>query len=342
MKYRGKLGSRRTERRLDGSGVAVERIPVLERGYSVKGVAEYGLMGRAPKNLVVFPHARDLGHAYIAKKPVRVHTGARECVTEYLIACIGEILPLRVAKARLVRLPTAATAPPDVRFMSRFFIHRPHEALVHGVELVAQAFGTSPDDLEREVPKSEERNFYTMDVIDGVLRHAGRAGELENLRTGLAKMLAFDALIGAGDRHLSNWGVVENVLVPGPRAFTPVYDTARGLFLRFSDEDLAREAATEAGRRQFIAGYANKSKPLIGTGAPAANNHFDLMRHLYGRRTDPYGLPARSVIAAFSPELCRRMLHYRFGRLLSRLRLEMIDELLRYRHAELKKIFGLP
>lgn len=300
MKYRGKLGSARTELHLDPSGVAVHRIPLLRPGYQVKGVAEYGLISR-----------------------------------------VGAMLPLSVAAGSLVRLGRRGD-PPDVRFMSRFFVRRPNEALVHGVELVAQAFETEPDVLEQEVPKGEERNFYTMELIDDVLARAAAPSPPDHLRKSFAKMLAFDALVGAGDRHPSNWGVIENVVIRSPRSFTPIFDTARGLFLRFSDHQLLDASATEASLQQFVESYAHRSKPLIGTGDPASINHFDLMRHLHERRTLPYGRPARALVAAFSPERCRRMLHYRFGRILSRLRLEMIDTLLRYRHRELKKIFGLP
>jgi hypothetical protein len=321
--------------------VCVEAIPLLESGYRVIGVEELGLGGAAPKGLVVFPSQLRFGHAYVAKQPIRTSSGPRECVTEYLLSAIGKMLPLRVAEGRLARLATPHRHPPDVRFLSRFFI-RPNEELRHGVELVAICFEVTEKSIQQELQKGkEERSFYTVDLVDDVFGTiAGGAESHARLRGGLARMLAYDALVGAQDRHARNWGVVADPVGGAPLRFAPVFDTARGLLVTLSDDDLRAKIA--AGRTKWIEEYAARSTCLIGTGNPEEKTHFDLVRFMAGKRRELYGCHVTAVVEGFRLDRVRRMLHSRFGRLFSRLRLELIAELLEHRHGVLKKLCARP
>jgi hypothetical protein len=148
---RDRLGTPRTTRRLSG-GVNIDAIPFLKGEYAVlPAVGENAIIGDAPKNYVVFPTRVPGARAFIARSP-RVE-GPIECVTEYLISCIGTLLPLRVAEGSLVRLPSRFGAEPDVRFMSRLFVSKEAgDVLVHGVELVARCFGVDEDQVWKEVP----------------------------------------------------------------------------------------------------------------------------------------------------------------------------------------------
>lgn len=49
-------------------------------------------------------------------------------------------------------------------------------------------------------------------------------------------MLVFDAIVGNNDRHFYNWGVIVDLKGMKPPRFSPVYDTARGLFWNQSEE----------------------------------------------------------------------------------------------------------
>jgi len=331
---RSPVGTRETERRSAGA-VNMDAIPFLPEPYKVYGVEKYGLIGDAPKDYVVCGANED--PAYIAKKPRR--EGPIECVTEYLIACVGTMLPLRLAEARLAKLRTAPGAEPDVRFLSRQFLDlRGGEQLVHGSQLVARCFEVQEKDLTREVARGKEWQFYTVDLVDDILRTFASADAHAKLRAAFARMMAFDALIGANDRHAQNWGVIESAVRPGPLRFAPIFDTARGLFWNSHEDQLV--AMDERGERDAeVEKYARRSTPLIGFETSKRPNHFDVIEHI---TADPrFRAPVLQVVQSFSPDEMARMLHIRFRRLLSRRRLEWIISLLRLRHATLRRVCGL-
>jgi hypothetical protein len=339
---RGKLGSIRVERHLDDCGVARASIRNLEDGYKLIGVNQLGLIGAAPKDFVVFEGCgtseRPFAKAYVAKKPVRRHTGFRECVTEYLISRIGNMLPLRVAEGRLVRLERRGDMPPDVRFMSRYFL-RPDESLIHGVELVAQCFGIGKVAVESSLPTmNDERAFYTVDFVDDVLADYGVNQDVyERLRDGFARMIAFDALVGATDRHASNWGIIEHVQRQRAPRFAPVFDTARGLLLRQPDDELTRQLETPLKMRTFVDSFSQRVHPLIGIPGKPQLDYFDLVRYMLGK-PEKFRKPILSVINAYQPDRVTAMIHKEFRWLFHPHRLRLIDELLRHRHRVLSQI----
>lgn len=331
------LGTRRAGRTAERYLVNIDEIPFLEEKHRVYSPSEMGIGGDAPKNYIEFA-----SHEAIAKAPRR--EGPIECVTEYLIARIGRMLPLRVAVGSLVQLPPAAGAPagspPDVRFLSRVFLNRKAgEQLVHGSQLVARCFDIKEDSLSKEIDRSKEWSFYTIDLLNEVFCAANPAEEKNcRLRMAFGRMMAFDALIGANDRHPQNWGVIESAVEIAERRFAPIYDTARGLFWNSTEDDLAQN--DRKGRASAIQRYAGHSYPLIGMTAEKRPNHFDVVAHMMNRG-EPYRRAVREVVRAFSPDKVARMMHREFRRMVSRQRLEYIDGLLRYRRDTLKKVCGV-
>lgn len=328
---RSPLGTRRTV-----GAVETDAIPYLEDEYNIAGVDEFALIGDAPKNYLI-SRTRGEAHAHIAKAPRK--EGPIECVTEYLISRVGRRLPLNVAEGRLARLRNTGAKADDVRFLSRQFLDRAAgEQLVHGSELVAGCFEMKNEDLDREVPKGKEWSFYTVNLIDEVLRHTAKHGEHEQLRAAFARMMAFDAIVGANDRHAQNWGVVKNARRLGPLRFAPIFDTARGLFWNQKDAVLL-EWDTEKRRREAVERYAKRSVPLIGFERAERPNHFDVVAHM--ARDPRFRVPVLQIVRAFDPDDVTKLLHVEFRRLLARRRLEYIDELLRFRHATLRTVCEL-
>ena len=345
-----KLGSSRTNAGLVND-VNMRAISILEQDFHVHDASSYSILGDAPKVLLIHRASRGLEHAFIAKAPRR--EGPRECVTEHLISCIGQKLPLRLAKWKLARLrprpglvpgsedPRSRNfCPEDVRFMSRFFLH-PGETLVHGVELVAQCFDVDEGEIKKELTnRRDERQFYTVSLIDQVLQESAARdpGSYQKLRDGFARMMAFDALIGANDRHPQNWGVIVSTrhrTVP-PR-FSPLFDTARGLFWNHTDARL-REREERGDQQRFIEKYARKSTPLVGLEHEANPNHFELIDYLVNRHpSGGFGAAIRSLFRAFEPQHLDRVLQRSAGQYFSRLRLKFIAQLLRFRYAETGK-----
>lgn len=330
---RGRLGTRRTEQDLDG-GVCVRAIPIFSPPFTED--KERALIGAAPKKLIVVSPDEE----YIAKGPSKGNSTPCECVTEELISCIGRTLPIKIARSRLAVLPGGKERP-DVRFMSRVFL-RKGERLRHGIELIAESFGLATDEMVKEIRpgRKEERTFYEVDIVDEVLQKIGRTEkEKASLRLSFARMIAFDALVGANDRHPENWGIIQSAIHSEvPLRFAPIYDTARGLFWQHTERMLYEGTTSESERVTYIEDYAKKSRPLITSGNER-DDHFDVIEWVMGK--DQLRGAVREVIGSYNHDRIRSILHCQFGRLLSRFRLELIDSLMLFRYTKLRKIVGV-
>ena len=154
---------------------------------------------------------------------------------------------------------------------------------------------------------------------------------------GFARMLAFDALVGAPDRHATNWGVLVSLVADRPKEFAPLFDTARGLFREHPDSKLIE--IQEAGRQEeYIRAYALKSRPVFGVGGGAGAprcNHFDLIQcAIRDLPTELGGSVARFIRAVRMPEL-GTLIWRRFRRVISPTRVSFILGLLQHRYERL-------
>lgn len=337
-------------RRLLGGGDAdVTRIPKAPWVFRLRPPEEMSIGGDAPKDFLELASSRDLDHCYIAKGPKRssdgrgtVH-GPKECITEALISSVGKLLPVKLADFCLLRLDEGD--PPDVRFMSRYFLG-PADHLLHGDELVAIWLDADESEIRATFAKTkdDERNFYTVDFLLEVLAEVCLEHELHSVRDGLGRMIGFDALIGANDRHPRNWGLIaRGYHVGAPMRFAPIFDTARGLFWNHTDRRLLRRI-NDRGRHGWIRHYAEHSKPLISCRhhrQRSAVNHFDLVRYVLAHEAD-LGLrkALTSVIRAYSASRTEACLRREYGRMLSDFRLSLIVDLLNHRHATLMDIIN--
>lgn len=324
--------------------VNVRAIPLLKPGgWRLLSVNEVPLVGTVPKDYLAYGAPRRSGGSrrrnglslgncgFIAKKG-RFRADARECVTEEIISKIGAMLPVRMARSRLVRVATN-----DVRFLSRDFVRVELEALRHGIELVAEYFDSTPEEVAatfRLADRGEEREFYTVGNVLTILE-ALYGEDSGPLAVDFVRMLAFDAFIGAPDRHGMNWGVLEP-LDPGrtPVQFAPIFDTARGLFVNHSDAHLAQRE--EHLGPQFVERYARRSRPILSVGGAASQNHFGLVAGI--AREHPDLFPAmQAVFNAVSVPNIERMLQRRFRRIITQQRLRLIVDLLEFRIRRLRE-----
>ncbi|MCK6530323.1 HipA domain-containing protein [Myxococcota bacterium] len=323
----------------------LDAIPTLAPGsFRLFGPRQWAIVGDAPKDFLIMGSADSIegaGHAYIAKAPRKA--GALECITEQVISTIGRMLPLKVAKSRLVLLPTLPGAAPDLRFMSRYFLQQGEEQLVHAVELVSEWLGADRREMEEAFLTTEraERSFYTIELVRSVLSEVPRWGEGPGLLAAFGRMMAFDALVGTNDRHALNWGVIRQVHSPAtPLRFAPIYDTARGLFWQRREKDLERADFT-GERESFVAKYARGSRPIIGCrhdDRGTTLNHFGVIAYMLEKYPGDFRAPIRRIVDAFDADRVRYVLVKEFGRIVTGRRIEFIDALLRYRHRELRHI----
>lgn len=319
------------------------KVEFLPPGYRVLPPEDMALTGTVEKNYVAYGDHLNPDHdGYIAKKPKG--SAALDCVVEEMIASIGRMLPLAVADSKLARLKVPTGAPADIRFLSKNFIRRGEEQLVHGVELLAAFLSSDPDELEEVLElgdRKRESRYYTLETCLLILKQRARTdAERERLVDGFGRMLAFDALVGSQDRHGNNWGTVEsprNELAP--IRFSPIFDTARGLFYDHREPQL--EQIERSGRRSaFIERYALRSQPPFGCGQPEGRKvtHFELIEHALIELRADLQQPICAVVREFRMTDVERMLRRRFTRLITKLRMNFVLDLLDFRVRYLKRL----
>lgn len=312
-------------------------IPILPQGgWKLWNLKDYPIIGAAPKNYLSYgdpsnPRVR----AYIAKKGRTTNGDARECVTEEIISKIGAMLPLEIAKSRLVRLSKT-----DVRFMSEDFVVRGRDQLLHGIDLLALYFETDRSDVEIAFnlkDKNSENRLYTINNIILILEYLFPEN-FRYLKKEFFKMVAFDAFVGAPDRHGMNWGV----LAPLPPAeltpvhFAPIFDTARGLFREMSDDDMRRREERD-GRWRFLERYAERSSPIFGTDPSGKHDHFTLVKWIVDNVRDGAGDAIREVFDAVDVRSIEHMLQRNFRRVVTQYRIGLIKDLLSLRIQRLRE-----
>lgn len=94
-------------------------------------------------------------------------------------------------------------------------------------------------------------------------------------------MLCFDAITGNNDRHFYNWGIIADVKGKKTPRFSPIYDTARGLFWNYSEEKIDKLFTRDGtiDEVQFTK-YLQNSMPKIGWEGLKRLNHFTLIRNI--------------------------------------------------------------
>jgi hypothetical protein len=189
-----------------------------------------------------------------------------ESVTEQLMTRIGQCLGINVADSRLMHVEG------QIRFLSRYFLKK-DEVLVHGAEIIAGYLEdeTFVHDVEDQRAESD---IFTFDVLRTAIE-TRFPDQRQDILAELVRMIAFDALVGNHDRHLYNWGVIVHAKGLRPPIFSPVYDTARGLFWNTSDAGLSRLETEERLTR-----YVMEAHPLIGWTGELKVNHFKLVENI--------------------------------------------------------------
>lgn len=242
-------------------------VPTFRKGrYVVKDIA---ITGDAPKNFVhVYEYGRgerrdpESWPAYIAKVGHKWYP--MESITEQLLTRVGECLGLKMASSRLMSFRG------QIRFLSRFFLE-PGESLAHGAEILA---GYLEDDrfVEEVADQTLEQEIFTFQVLSHAIGTRFPDQRTELCRD-FARMLGFDALVGNQDRHMYNRGVIVHPTALRPPRFSPIYDTARGLFWQVPEDKLFKFRDLSAAT-----GYIRKARPVIGwDGEPGEINHFRLI-----------------------------------------------------------------
>lgn len=314
----------------NGSGLWVSRVPVIKRkdyfledrqidGDAPKafvGVYDYGMLGS--KHRI----NRRNWIRYIAK------TGHKwypvESVTELLLNKLGLVFGLEMAESRLAMIGG------QLRFMSRYFLNPSSEELVHGADILAGYFNETSQFVEDIDKEKLTREFFTLQVIEYAVSSMFLY-EKDDILKELSKLVIYDALVGNNDRHFFNWGVVRSVDNSFRPHFSPVYDTARGLFWNYSEEKIRDVVEVNKTIDAHIKKYCKNSRPKIGWEGEKNLNHFQLFEKIY---KNEFYITQSEIKEILLPSVLDEMLNVirtDFAQLMSENRIYMICRCLTHR-----------
>lgn len=253
-----------------------------------------------------------------------------ESITEHLFTLLGEIFGLNMASSML------RTVNGQLRFFSRYFLSS-DEHLEHGAQIFS-AYLSEQDDSFVDYVEQEgySKEFFTFQFAKLAIEsyYEDAAGViLEDF----VRMLLFDAIVGNNDRHFYNWGVITSIRGSQKPRFSPVFDTARGLFWNVSEENLAffyKELKEGIGKR--FSNYIIKSKPKIGWDNSKDVNHFDLLISV--KESFPeFHLIYKDMLKESNLEKAKNVLDDEFQHLMSKKRCILVKECISQRFYELKE-----
>lgn len=257
-----------------------------------------------------------------------------EAITEHLLNRIGEVLGFNMAESGLLWLGN------QIRFISKYFLNQPHiQVLDHGADLYA-GYLNDRDFVEEIENTNQSPDFFTIQFTEITLKHFFPDDYWE-LMVEFIKLLVFDALIGNNDRHFYNWGIIRNILGKNKPFFSPIYDTARGLFWNDHEDKLKNIYYNKNRLDSFIKKYAEASSPKIGWEGSGKINHFELVRSI---KTLPYAVNCVSLSNICSHDALEKvnnMIDSEFRHLISIERRNLIKICLKYRHERIHKILTL-
>ena len=289
------------------------------------------LAGDAPKDLIklyeyddylTVPRKRYV--KYIAKVGHKWYPN--ESLTEYLMYRIGEALGLNMALSKIVFIDN------QIRFLSRFFLNK-KQTLIHGADIFTNHINDREfvEYIENTNRALEFFTFnFTREAIMSVFPHCG-----EKITNDFVKLLIFDAIVGNNDRHMYNWAVIVNLNNSITPKFSPIYDTARGLFWNISEKKVKNYLSDERSLEKYI----ESSRPKTGWENIQEINHFILIREIY-RHYPQYQEIIKIMLNKSSLEDIKKMITESFSLYFSVSRLQLILKCLDIRFYKLINIIS--
>jgi len=252
-----------------------------------------------------------------------------ESITEQLLNRLGTCFGLKMAKSEL------AIISGQLRFLSKYFLNKKGMQLVHGAEIIAGYLNDSTAFVDAVDANRMSRDLFTFQLIEEAVSSAF-FHQKDAIMRELVKLVLFDALVGNNDRHFYNWGVITSVNNTFQPYFSPVYDTARGLFWNMSEKSLKQRSNNNT--EQFIKKYCKNSTPKIGWEGESNINHFNLVENIYKKS---FFMEKKEIEELFQEKVIDNMydtIDNEFSLLMSSCRIQMIKKCLSYRYKIIKEI----
>lgn len=226
----------------------------------------------------------------------------------------------------------------QLRFLSKYFLKK-GQILTHGAEIYSGYLGEKDADFIEEIETVNlTRDWltfqFTLEAIESTFK--SKAGPIIE---DFIRMQVFDAFVGNNDRHFYNWGVIEDVRYKNDPFFSPIYDSARGLFWNEGEDKIGRKT-DQSGLPDdaWIKSYSKKSMPKIGWEKKKNVTHFKQMGWLY-EVYPKYRSICHEIINPSQIERVKELLRDDFKPLMSEQRFMLVYQCLLHRYEKLSNIF---
>jgi hypothetical protein len=268
---------------------------------------------------------------YIAKSASKWYPN--ESITEHLLNELGRTLGLNVANSCIRRINN------QIWFLSEYFIKEEHQ-LTHGADFYALHLNGDIDfvDAIQDDNKIDDQHYFNVQLVKDIFNKWFPLDSAK-LFEEFIKMLIFDGLVGNNDRHSYNWGVVQSIKVNEPVRFSPIYDTARGLYWNLSEKEVKHilSLTDKHGNNTKIQKYVVSSRPKIGWDGDGSLSHIDLLKRIYDTET---GISRENFVSFVSKDnltKCLDVINKDFCRLFSENRRLLITECLTLRFEKINE-----
>ena len=317
--------------------ILVKGVPVVKRcNYViVQGVS---VTGDAPK-VIVRIHDRKEGRHYFKRNKHRwsiyiAKTGHKwypvESLTEYLLNLLGKDFGLNMAES------SVAMIGGQLRFLSKYFLSSQWEELVHGADIFAGFLGDR-ELVEQIEEQALSRGLFTLQFVEDAVEYLFPF-QKDEIMNSLVRLLLYDAWVGNNDRHFYNWGIVRSIRQSFTPYFSPVYDTARGLFWNDDEDKIARRTGNAQEKERYIRKYCKLSRPKLGWEGEKDLNHFKLVEKIYNNE---FYISKSEIKELFLHSVLDKMfvtIDRNFSHLFSERRIRLIKDCLEYRYNEINKL----
>lgn len=251
-----------------------------------------------------------------------------ESITEFLLNKLGECLGLEMAASQLVN------AGGQIRFLSKYFLKK-NQRLIHGADIFS-GYIEDREFIEEIEEKKLAREMLSIQFAQEAISVLF-PDHYEKIFKEFIRLLIFDAIVGNNDRHFYNWGIVRDIFLKEDPKFSPIYDTARGLYWNQSEQNIISLYNNVNSKSAFLSKYVNNSRPKIGWEGESNLNHFQLVKLI---ADNEFGISKNEVKFLISKESENKCLSYILQNcrgLFSKERETLIMECLQLRFRNLQK-----
>lgn len=297
-------------------------------------IKDFSVGGDAPKDFIkVYKYGRIKRNntskwiKYIAKTGHKWYPN--ESISEHLLNSIGNELGLFMSNSEL------AIISGQLRFLSEYFLDNQQQELVHGVDVFAGYI--SDRALVEQIEENQlAREFFTFQFAVKAIQFAFPL-YFDELVVSFIKLLVFDAIVGNNDRHFYNWGIVKSISSLHKPYFSPIFDTARGLFWNESEQKIVDKINQKHQVAAYLNKYIKKSFPKTGWEGENNLNHIGLIEKIK-HHNKQYENVINELLTIEKETRVLKMITSNFSSLLSVHRMYMISECLKLRFQQLRNI----